>query len=92
MKKFISVLLASSVAGVFLLAGCGSSSKSYKDGTYEGSSSVYENEDGSEDYSYRIYDGTLEETWDKEEYYSMGGFETPEEALDAAILDTLETL
>ena len=49
MKKFISVLLASSVAGVFLLAGCGSSIKSYKDGTYEGSSSVYENEDGSED-------------------------------------------
>lgn len=53
---------------------------------------IHYNEDGSEDYSYRIYDGTLEETWDKEEYYDMGGFETPEEALDAAILDTLNLL
>ena len=33
-----------------MLAGCGGGgSKTYKDGTYEGSSSVYENEDGSED-------------------------------------------
>ena len=37
------------MAGVLMLTGCGGSSKSYKDGTYEGSSSVYENEDGSED-------------------------------------------
>ena len=34
----------------------------------------------------------MPEIWDKEEYYGMGGFETPEEALDAAILDTLNTL
>ena len=37
------------MAGVLMLTGCDGSSKSYKDGTYEGSSSVYENEDGSED-------------------------------------------
>lgn len=49
MKKLITLLLAASMAGTLVLAGCGSSSKSYKDGTYEGSSSVYENEDGSED-------------------------------------------
>lgn len=48
MKKYISLLLAVSMAGTLLIAGCGSS-KVYKDGTYEGSSSVYENEDGSED-------------------------------------------
>ena len=48
MRKIAPKLLASSLA-VLMLAGCGSSEVSYKDGTYEGKSSVYENDDGSDD-------------------------------------------
>ena len=45
-KRFIAAVLAA----VTILTGCGGgASVSYKDGTYEGKSSVYENEDGSED-------------------------------------------
>ena len=46
-RKAFSLLIA---LGVFAtgITGCGGS-KSYADGTYEGKSSVFENEDGSED-------------------------------------------
>ena len=45
-KRFIAAVLAA----VTVLTGCGGgASVTYKDGTYEGKSSVYENEDGSED-------------------------------------------
>ncbi|MDO4615098.1 MAG: FMN-binding protein [Lachnospiraceae bacterium] len=45
MKKS-AILLAAAVCAASL-AGCGgSSAKNYKDGTYEGKSSVYQNEDG----------------------------------------------
>ena len=48
LKKWISVILAAAVC-MALLAGCGGGKKSLKDGTYEGKSSVYESEDGSDD-------------------------------------------
>ena len=41
--------IAIALAMITVLTGCGGGSASYKDGTYEGKSSVYENEDGSED-------------------------------------------
>lgn len=46
-KKILSVICAVGVLAAGL-TGCGSP-KSYADGTYEGKSSVFENEDGSED-------------------------------------------
>lgn len=42
-------IIAAVLAAVTVLTGCGGASATYKDGTYEGTSSVYENEDGSED-------------------------------------------
>ena len=48
MKK--RILLAVCTLGVLTsLAGCGGGEKTYTDGVYEGKSSVFENEDGSED-------------------------------------------
>lgn len=48
MKKILRLLPA--VLVILLVAvGCGSSSKIYKDGTYTGKSSVYENDDGTTD-------------------------------------------
>lgn len=37
------------VISIFMLGACGGGSKTYKDGTYKGTSSVYENPDGSDD-------------------------------------------
>jgi len=42
-------VIAAVLAAVTVLTGCGGGAASYKDGTYEGKSSVFENEDGSED-------------------------------------------
>ena len=48
MKKLFVITLAGLLcAGI--LAGCGGSQKTYADGTYEGKSSVYENNDGTDD-------------------------------------------
>lgn len=47
MKKM--KVLAALLAAATVLAGCGGKNVSYKDGEYTGTSSVYENEDGSED-------------------------------------------
>ncbi len=49
MKKIASILVATSLVTAFMLTGCGDSNVTYKDGTYEGQSSVYESEDGSDD-------------------------------------------
>lgn len=46
-KWMITTLAVLSCAS--LLAGCGGGTKSYKDGTYQGKSSVYESEDGTDD-------------------------------------------
>ena len=48
MKK-ITVLMMIAALCITVLAGCGGSKKSYADGTYEGKSSVYENNDGTDD-------------------------------------------
>ena len=49
LKKFISAGVILSLAAV-MFTGCGeSSAKSYADGTYEGTSSVYTNDDGTTD-------------------------------------------
>ena len=48
MRKWMGMTLTFALCAG-LLAGCGGGSKSYKDGTYEGKSSVYESEDGSDD-------------------------------------------
>ena len=47
-KRWITVLTAAAVCAA-VLTGCGGSAASYKDGTYEGKSSVYENDDGTDD-------------------------------------------
>lgn len=44
-KLFVGVVLLAAA----VVTGCGGKDVSYKDGTYEGKSSVYENEDGSDD-------------------------------------------
>lgn len=49
MQKTISALLTLALSASLLLTGCGSSNVSYKDGVYTGQSSVYENDDGSDD-------------------------------------------
>ncbi|MBR1472034.1 MAG: FMN-binding protein [Lachnospiraceae bacterium] len=46
MKKTI---LAAMMAGSILLAGCGGDDTAYKDGTYEGRSSVYHTDEGSDE-------------------------------------------
>ncbi len=48
MKKNLAIVLAS-VLTAGLLAGCGGKKVSYKDGTYEAQSSVFENDDGTDD-------------------------------------------
>lgn len=48
MKRKLSVLLTASMTAVFLFTGCGDSNVTYKDGTYEGKSSIYEADDGSD--------------------------------------------
>lgn len=49
MKKSICLAALCMIMTAFILAGCGSGNETYKDGTYTGKSSVYENEDGSDD-------------------------------------------
>ncbi len=46
-KMFCLAVIMAATMGAF--TGCGNSNVSYKDGTYEGKSSVYEAEDGSTD-------------------------------------------
>lgn len=48
MKKFTAAALAA-VLTACMLSGCGGKKVSYKDGTYEAQSSVYENDDGTDD-------------------------------------------
>ena len=48
MRKFMTVALAAALAAC-MLTGCGGKKVSYKDGTYEAQSSVYENDDGTDD-------------------------------------------
>ncbi len=49
MKSKIITALIAAAAGSMILAGCGGGSVSYADGTYEGKSSVFENDDGTDD-------------------------------------------
>lgn len=42
-------ILAAALAAVAILTGCGGGSTAYKDGTYEGKSSVFQNDDGTDD-------------------------------------------
>lgn len=48
MKKFTAISLAV-VLTAGMLSGCGGKKVSYKDGTYEAQSSVFENDDGTDD-------------------------------------------
>ena len=48
MRKSVLAIAFTTAMGA-LLTGCGSGDVAYKDGTYVGQSSVYENEDGSDD-------------------------------------------
>ncbi len=48
MKKMFAAAL-SAVLAAAVLTGCGGKKVSYKDGTYEAQSSVFENEDGTDD-------------------------------------------
>ncbi len=49
MKKISLVFAAASLTAALSLTGCGNSNVAYKDGTYEGRSSIYESEDGTDD-------------------------------------------
>ena len=49
MKKQVWGFALAAGLSVLMLTGCGGKKVSYKDGDYEGKSSVYENEDGSDD-------------------------------------------
>ena len=49
MKKIISAIAITTVCAAALLACSDSKNVTYKDGTYEGKSSVFENEDGTDD-------------------------------------------
>ena len=48
MRKYMTVALAAALAAC-MLTGCSGKKVSYKDGTYEAQSSVYENDDGTDD-------------------------------------------
>ena len=88
MKKNLAIVLAS-VLTAGLLAGCGGKKVSYKDGTYEAQSSVFENDDGTDDgngygvVSLTIKDGKISDctfttyeadgTLKDEEYGKEGG-------------------
>lgn len=48
MKRMTAAILAAGLAAA-VLTGCGSKKASYKDGTYEAQSAVYENDDGTDD-------------------------------------------
>ena len=41
--------MAAVLAAITILTGCGGGSTTYKDGTYEGKSSVFQNDDGTDD-------------------------------------------
>lgn len=49
MKKQVWRFALAAGLSVLMLTGCGGKKAAYKDGEYEGKSSVYENEDGSDD-------------------------------------------
>ena len=49
MRKAGNLAITLFLAGAFLLTGCGKGSVTYQDGSYEGKSEVYENDDGSDD-------------------------------------------
>ena len=68
MRKWMGMTLTFALC-TCLLAGCGGGSKSYKDGSYEGKSSVYESEDGSDDGNgYGVVNGTFkDEEYGKED-------------------------
>lgn len=56
-KRIIAAILAS----VTVLTGCGGGAVSYKDGTYTGTSSVYVNDDGTDDGNgYGVVELTIE--------------------------------
>ena len=68
MKRKMILVVMTALLCAALLAGCGESKKAaYKDGTYEAQSSVYTNDDGSEDgngygvVSLTIKDGKITE-------------------------------
>lgn len=42
-------IMAAVLAAITILTGCGGGSTTYKDGTYEGKSSVFQNDDGTDD-------------------------------------------
>ena len=42
-------IVAAALAAVAVLTGCGGGGTTYKDGTYEGKSAVYQNDDGTDD-------------------------------------------
>lgn len=42
-------IMAAVLAAVTIMTGCGGGSTTYKDGTYEGKSSVFQNDDGTDD-------------------------------------------
>ena len=48
MRKFMTAALAAALAAC-MLTGCSGKKVSYKDGTYEAQSSVFENDDGTDD-------------------------------------------
>lgn len=88
MKKFMIISLAA-VLTACMLGGCGGKKVSYKDGTYEAQSSVFENDDGTDDgngygvVSLTIKDGKISDctfttyeadgTLKDEEYGKEGG-------------------
>lgn len=81
MKRRVAVIAA--FAGLAMLAGCGSSDVSYKDGTYEARSAEYINEDGSEEgngygiVTVTIKDGAIAECTFKT--YELDGTEKGED-------------
>ena len=59
-KHRIGALLAAAAAGSLLLTGCGGSA-SYKDGTYEGKSSVFEGEEDGSGAGYGVVSLTVKD-------------------------------
>ena len=61
MRKFMTVALAAALAAC-MLTGCSGKKVSYKDGTYEAQSSVFENDDGTDDGNgYGVVTVTIED-------------------------------
>ena len=61
MRKFMTAALAAALAAC-MLTGCSGKKVSYKDGTYEAQSSVFENDDGTDDGNgYGVVTVTIED-------------------------------